>query len=157
VFKHVALCRILNYDTQNEPPYLASTFEQSDVEHQCVLFEHVGWDFSSMILHLGLSHRITITFFFFMYVNPFMSFVIHVALLVACMFTMDLAYVVDKGIVGCCLLFQEMAPPPNMNTNPMVDFLSSRSPTQSASQYPTIFWGGNPLNHILNCKVPCRY
>jgi hypothetical protein len=28
MFKHVVVCRILNYDTQNEPPYLASTFEQ---------------------------------------------------------------------------------------------------------------------------------
>jgi hypothetical protein len=28
-----------------------------------------------------------------------------------------------------------------MNTNPVVDLLSSRSPAQSASQYPTTSWG----------------
>jgi hypothetical protein len=38
------------------------------------------------------------------------------------------ASVVDKVIVGCHLLLQEMAPPPIMNTNPVVDLLSSRSP-----------------------------
>jgi hypothetical protein len=34
---------------------------------------------------------------------------------------MYLASIVDKAIVGCCLLLQEMAPPPIMNTNLVVD------------------------------------
>jgi hypothetical protein len=44
---------------------------------------------------------------------------------------------VDNAIVGCRLLLQEMAPPPIMKTNPVVDLLFSRSPPQSASQYPS--------------------
>jgi hypothetical protein len=80
-----------------------------------------------------LSHRITITFFSFIYPNSFMNFVIHMAFLVACILAMYSASVVDKAIVGCRLLLQEMAPPHIMNTNPMVDLLSSRSPTQSTS------------------------
>jgi hypothetical protein len=52
-----------------------------------------------------------------------MSFVIHMASLVACVFAVYLALVVDKAIVGCHLLFQEMVPPPIMNTNPMVNLL----------------------------------
>jgi carbon starvation protein CstA len=68
-----------------------------------------------------LSHRITIAFFSFMYPNSFMSFVIHMASLVLAMYS---ASVVDKAIVGCRLLLQEMAPPPIMNTNHVVDLLS---------------------------------
>jgi hypothetical protein len=49
---------------------------------------------------------------------------------------------VDNVIVGYRLLFQEMAPPPIMKLNPMVDFLSSRSPPESASQYPSISLDG---------------
>ncbi len=104
-----------------------------------------------------LSHRITIAFFSFMYLDSFMSFVIHIASLVACVLAMYSASVVDKAIVGCRLLLHEVAPPPIMNTNPMVDLLSSRSPTQSTSQYPTTSWGDNPLRHNLNCNVPCKY
>jgi hypothetical protein len=37
---------------------------------------------------------------------------------------MYLASVVDNAIVGCHLLLQEMAPPPIMKTNPVVDLLS---------------------------------
>jgi hypothetical protein len=62
-----------------------------------------------------------------------------------------------RAIVGCRLLFQEMAPPPIMNTNPVVDLLSSKSPAQSTSQYPTKPWGANPPKRNLNCKVPCKY
>jgi hypothetical protein len=83
-----------------------------------------------------LSHRITIAFFSFMYPDSFMSFVIHMASLVACVLAMYSASVVDKAIVGCRLLFHKVAPPPIMNTNPVVDLLSSRSLAQSASQYP---------------------
>jgi hypothetical protein len=50
-----------------------------------------------------------------------------------------------------------MAPPPIMNTNPMVDLLSSKSLAQSASQFPTKSWGGNPPNRNLNSKVPYKY
>jgi hypothetical protein len=70
---------------------------------------------------------------------------------------MYLAWVIDKAIVGCRLLLQKMAPLPIMNTNLMVDLLSSRSPAQSASQYPTKTWGGNPLKRNLNYKVLCKY
>ncbi len=76
---------------------------------------------------------------------------------VACVLTMYSASVVDRTIVGCRLLFQEMAPPPIMNTNLVVDFLSSRSPAQSTSQYPTKPRGANPPKRNLNCKVPCKY
>jgi hypothetical protein len=80
-----------------------------------------------------LLHQITITFFSFMYSNSFMSFVIHMASLVACVLTMYSTSVVDKEIMGCHLLFQGMAPPPIMNINPVVNFLSSQSPAQFAS------------------------
>jgi len=84
-----------------------------------------------------LSHRITIAFFSFMYPNSFMNFVIHLVSLVACVLAMYLASIINKSIMGCPLLFQEMAPPPIMNTNPMVDILFSRSSAQFTSQYPT--------------------
>jgi hypothetical protein len=92
-----------------------------------------------------------------MYPNSFMSFVIHMASLVACILAMYSTAVIDKVIMGCHLLLQEMVPPPIMNTNLVVDFLSSRSPAQSTSQYSTKFWGANPLECNLNCKVPCKY
>ncbi len=50
-----------------------------------------------------------------------------------------------------------MVPPLIMNTNHVVDLLSSTSLTQSTSQYFTISRGGNPLNRNLNCKVPYKY
>jgi hypothetical protein len=77
--------------------------------------------------------------------------------LVACVLAMYSTSVVDKVIVGCHLLLQEMAPPPNMNTNHVLDLLSSRSLAQSASQYPTKSWGGNPPKCNLNSKMPCKY
>jgi hypothetical protein len=104
-----------------------------------------------------LSHRITIVFFSFMYPNSFMRFVIHMASLVTYILAMYLASVVDKAIMGCCLLLQEMAPPPIMNTNHVLDLLSSRSSTQSASQYLTKSWGGDPPKCNLNSKVLCKY
>jgi len=104
-----------------------------------------------------LSHRITIVFFSFMYPNSFMNFVIHMASLVACVLAMYSASVVDKAIVGCRLLLHEVAPPPIMNTNHVVHILFSRSPAQSASQYPTTSWGDNPPKRNLNCNVPCKY
>jgi hypothetical protein len=67
------------------------------------------------------------------------------------------ALVVDKTIVGCRLLLQKMASPPIMNTNLVADLLSSMSPAQSASQYQTISWGDNLVNHNLNYKVPYKY
>jgi hypothetical protein len=70
-----------------------------------------------------LSHQITVTFFSFMYPNFLMSFVIHMASLVACVFAVYLALVVDKAIVGYHLLFQEMVPHPIMNKNLVVDLL----------------------------------
>ncbi len=78
-----------------------------------------------------LSHQITTAFFSFMYLNSFMNFAIHMASLVACVLAMYSTLVVDRAIMGCRLLLQEMAPPPIMNTNPVVDLLSSRSPAQS--------------------------
>jgi hypothetical protein len=47
-----------------------------------------------------------------------MSFVIHMASLVACVLAMYSASVINKAIVGCRLLLQKMAPLPIMNTNP---------------------------------------
>ncbi len=65
-----------------------------------------------------LSHQITIAFFSFMYPISLMNFVIHMASLVACVLAMYSALVINKAIVGCCLLLQKMAPLPIMNTNP---------------------------------------
>ncbi len=104
-----------------------------------------------------LSHRITIAIYSFMYPNSFMSFVIHMASLVACVLAMYSACIIDRVIVGCRLVLQEMVPPPIMNTNPMVDLLSSRSMAQSASQYPTKPWGVNPPKRNLNYKLPYKY
>jgi hypothetical protein len=87
-----------------------------------------------------------------MYANSFMSFVIHTVSLVACILAMYSTLVIDKMIMGCHLLLQEMAPPPIMNINLVVDLLSSRSPAQSTSQYPTKSWGGNPPKRNLNYK-----
>jgi len=66
-----------------------------------------------------------------------MSFVIHMASLIPYVLAMYLDLVIDKMIMGYHLLHQEMVPCPIMNTNPMVDFLFSRSSAQSTSQYPT--------------------
>jgi len=49
-----------------------------------------------------LSHQITIPFFYFMYVNSFMSFVIHMASLITCVLAMYSALVVDKMITNYC-------------------------------------------------------
>jgi hypothetical protein len=45
-----------------------------------------------------------------MYPNSFMSFVIHMASLVPCVLIMYSASVIDRTIMGCRLLLQEMAP-----------------------------------------------
>ncbi len=74
---------------------------------------------------------------------------------VACMFAMYSASVVDNVIVGCRLLLQEMAPPPIMKTNLVVDLLSSKSPPQSASQYPSTSLDGVAPNCNFICNVPC--
>jgi hypothetical protein len=79
------------------------------------------------------------------------------ASLVACVLAMYSASIVDKTIMGYCLLLHEVPPPPIMNTNHVVDLLSSRSPAQSVSQYPTTSWGDNPPKHNLNCNVLCKY
>src|SRR4029434_119426 len=43
---------------------------------------------------------------------------------------------VDKATHGCFLLFQRTAAPLILNMYPDTDLLSSRSPAQSASEYP---------------------
>jgi hypothetical protein len=45
-----------------------------------------------------------------MYPNSFMSFVIHMVSLVPCVFIMYSTSVINRAIVGCRLLLQEMAP-----------------------------------------------
>jgi len=104
-----------------------------------------------------LSHQITIIFFSSMYHKSIINFVIHMASFVACVFAMYSAFVVDNAIVGCHLLLQEMAPPPIMKTNPMVDLLSSRSPPRSASQYPNNSLDGVAPNYNFICNVLCKY
>ncbi len=79
------------------------------------------------------------------------------AYFVACVFAMYSASMVDNVIVDCRLLLQEMTPPPIMKTNPMVDLLSSRSPPQSASQYPRTSLDGVPPNCNFICNVLCKY
>jgi hypothetical protein len=63
-----------------------------------------------------------------MHRKSIINLVIHMASFVAWVFAMYSASVVDNVIAGCRLLLQEMAPPPMMKTNPVVDLLSSRSP-----------------------------
>uniref|UniRef100_A0A8R7TYB4 Uncharacterized protein n=1 Tax=Triticum urartu TaxID=4572 RepID=A0A8R7TYB4_TRIUA len=46
------------------------------------------------------------------------------------------ASIEDCATKVCFLLFQEIAPPAKVNKQSDVDFLSSRSPCQSASVYP---------------------
>jgi hypothetical protein len=72
-------------------------------------------------------------------------------------FAMYSASVVDNAIVGCCLLLQEMAPPPIMKTNPVVDLLSSRSPPQSASQYPSTSLDGVAPNWLYEIGCSTHY
>ncbi len=79
------------------------------------------------------------------------------ASLVACILVMYLASVVDKEIMGYHLVLQEMAAPPIMNTNHVLDLFSSRSLVQFASQYLTKSWDDDPLKRNLNPKVPCKY
>jgi hypothetical protein len=103
-----------------------------------------------------LLHRITIIFFS-MYLRYIINFVIHIISFVACVFTMYSASVIDNVIVGYRLLLQQMAPPPIMKTNLVVDLLSSRSPPQSASQYPSTSLDGVAPNSDFICNVPCKY
>jgi hypothetical protein len=63
-----------------------------------------------------------------MHHKSIIKLVIYMAFFVAWVFAMYFASMVDNAIVGCRLLFQEMAPLPMMKTNPVVDLLSSRSP-----------------------------
>ncbi len=104
-----------------------------------------------------LLHRINITFFSFMHHKSIINFIIHLASFVTCVFAMYFASVVDNAIVGYRLLLQEMAPPLIMKTNHVVDILSSRSPPQSASQYPSISLDGVPPNCNFICNIPCKY
>ena len=43
--------------------------------------------------------------------------------------------------------FQDIAPPPKVNTYPLVDFISFESEIQAASQYPSTV-EGNPIYTI---------
>ncbi len=63
-----------------------------------------------------------------MYPKSIINFVIHMASFVACVFAMYSASVVDNAIIGCHLLFQEMAPPPIMKTNLVVDLQDHHPP-----------------------------
>ncbi len=92
-----------------------------------------------------------------MYLKSIINFVIHMASFVACMFAMYFASVADNAIVGSHLLLQEMAPPLIMQTNLVVDLLSSRSPPQSASQYPSTSLDGVAPNCNFICNVLCKY
>jgi hypothetical protein len=92
-----------------------------------------------------------------MHHKSIINLVIHIASFVAWVFAMYSASVVDNAIVGCRLLLQEMAPPPIMKTNHVVDLLSSRSPLQSASQYPSISLDSVALNCNFIYNVPCKY
>jgi hypothetical protein len=92
-----------------------------------------------------------------MYPKSIINFVIHMASFVACVFAMYFTSVVDNAIVGFHLLLQEMAPPPIMKTNPVVDLLSSKSPPQSASQYPNTSLDGVAPNCNFICNVPYKY
>jgi hypothetical protein len=55
------------------------------------------------------------------------------------------------------IIFQGIIPPPIIDINHEVDFLSSRSPSQSASQYLTSYLDYSVPNHNLNCTIPCKY
>ena len=60
----------------------------------------------------------------------------HTVSLVAAQLEMYSASMVDKVTQSYFLLDQDIAPPPNMNTNPEVDFRSFGSLAQSVSEYP---------------------
>ncbi len=129
------MCSIGQYSNQTSP-FWTHSWTKWCCTSMC--FVHAWW-----VGFLGndnaprLSHQITITFFSSMYPKSIINFVIHMASFVACVFAMYSASMVDNAIVGCPLLLQEIAPPPIMKTNLVVDLLSSRSPPQSASQYPS--------------------
>jgi hypothetical protein len=84
-----------------------------------------------------------------MYPKSIINFVIHMASFVACMFAMYSTSMVDNAIVGYRLLLQEMALLSIMKTNPVMDLLSSISPPQSASKYPSTSLDGVAPNYNL--------
>ncbi len=149
------MCSVGQYSNQTSP---FST--RSQTKWCCTLMCFVrAWWVGFLVNDIApwLSHRITIIFFSSMYPKSIINFVIHMASFVTCVFAMYSASVVDNAIVGCRLLLQEMAPPPIMKTNPVVDLLSSRSPPQSASQYPRTSLDGVALNCNFICNIPCKY
>lgn len=50
---------------------------------------------------------------------------------------MDWTCIVKDIVIVCFTIFQNIAPPANVNTNPDVDFKSSTQPAKSESIYPT--------------------
>jgi len=148
------MCSIGQYSNWTSP--FSTRFRAKWCTSMC--FVHAGWvGFLVNDIAPWLSHRITIIFFFSMYLKSIINFVIHMASFVACVFTMYFTSVVDNAIVGCHLLLQEMASPLIMKTNPVVDLLFSRSPPQSASQYLRTSLDAVALNCNFICNVFCKY
>ena len=54
--------------------------------------------------------------------------------------------IVDRAIQVYLADFHEITPPPSINTHPVVEFTSSLSDTQLASQYPS-----NTAGKLLKC------
>jgi len=149
------MCSVGQYSNQTSP-FSTCSWAKWCCTSMCLV--HAWWvGFLVNDIAPWLSHRITITFFSSMYPKSIINFVIHMAYFVACVFTMYSTSVVDNVIVGCRLLLQEMAPPPIMKTNLVVDFLFSRSPPQIASQYPNTSLDGVASNYNFICNVPCKY
>lgn len=89
--------------------------------------------------------------------NSFCNCLSHNSSLVAVGSPMYSASVVDNATVGCRWLFQEIAPPRNVNTYPAHERRSSLSLAQSASQNPIIVLLLDFENSNLVFAVPFRY
>jgi len=151
----ITMCFVGQYSNRTSP-FLTYFRTKWCCTSKC--FVHAWWvGFLVNDIAPWLSHRITIIFFSSMYPKSIINFVIHTASFLACVFAMYSASVVDNVIVGCRLLLQEMAPSPIMKTNPVVDLLSSRSPPQSASQYPSTSLDGVVPNCNFIYNVSCKY
>ncbi len=134
----VTMCSVGQYSNRTSP---FSTRSRTKWCCTSMCFVH-AWQVRFLVNDIApwLSHRITITFFSSMYLKSIINFVIHMASFVACVFAMYSVSMVDNVIVGCRLPLQKMLPPPIMETNLVVDLLSSRSPPQSHHNIQALPW-----------------
>ncbi len=148
------MCSVGQYSNRTSP---FSTHSQTKWCCTSICYVRAWWvDFWSMISHLDYRIESPSLFFLPCILNPW-SILLSIWFFLWLVFVMYSTSVVDNAIVDCCLLLQEMAPPPIMKTNPVVDLLPSTSPPQSASQYPNISLNGVALNYNFIYNVPYKY